>query len=161
MRPGSLYVSGTIGDSAQERYFACMTVTGYGFYEVDLSNPVMRMTLKDGTLVELEPGEAAPPTRGWVEYLNDSQRCKLESGLLQVMEARGLVPNIDRAAVESINEYLTRLYSCIEERGWEIPEPVSDPNGLLHYFLDEGPPEQEEARSRDILACDGEVRSGS
>ena len=140
--PLALETPETAGGEAEatERYQECISRAGY-------------------VVAEVEPGQSLPLTRSFIEFRNDLEQCEVESGLMEIREARGLAPSAPGDAVKSWNLSQQRLFLCVESRGWEIAPPTSDPSGLEYYFLDALPPEEQAQRARDISRCYDDLQS--
>lgn len=138
---------------AVDRMVACMAEAGY-----DVEDPE-GVLLSDGT--RLPRGRSYTVTPAIAAYRSEQDRCDEESGMADLMAEVGGQPRSRQETPPDIarqqNENALQVISCLEERGWTIPEPI-DNGGILVFGPDPGLSDDERAAyDLDYNECLGEA----
>jgi hypothetical protein len=129
----------------------CLAVRGYA------GNPYAEgITLPDGTVLQLGPGQPVPPLTGaYLDFRLAQQECQEEAGFEAILQQHGLTSEIQGVSpgqLAAMNEQQVGRMRCMEAKGWEIPEPVTL-QGTLVFDVRHDNPEEESAWQADFAEC--------
>ena len=93
-------------------FMACLTTEGYGFIGIPNDD--------DPTAPVNDPG-----------YLEALGGCAASTQILSKMEAAEDTSNLTALEIEESNRLFGEFVDCLKGRGWTIPDPTPDENGVL------------------------------
>lgn len=138
--------------SASGRYQVCMA--GRGYPSVDSREGIV---LKDGTVHKPDVGQSYAVTGAYLEFRLDSEYCSAESGMNDVRaQYETADPTPNPSIIRTYNEYGIQQAQCLEEKGWEMSEPVNL-RGKLIWDVQFASDEERQAYVSDKTACNIEL----
>ena len=108
------------------------------------------VTLKDGSVFRSRGGYTT--TAAVLDYLVVRGRCSTQTGLTDLADRAGVNPTPDVQRAQGINKALVLQMACMEERGWDIPEPTTL-NGFLTYPAPAADGDLLSAYHIDLMRC--------
>ena len=137
------------------RYKACMFEAGYP--ETDQRVGVL---LKDGTVLKPEPGSSFALSGAYLQYNLASEECDASSGMNAVRGSHGTAdPTPNPVVLKQLNDQRIREMACMEQKGWDIPEPVTSRGSLIFDVRFESE-EQKTAYTVQYYRCMAELGTG-
>ena len=140
---------------AMTRYEECMLSEGYP--ETDQRIGVV---LKDGSIVKPEAGSRYTLSGAYLEYQISSEGCSDSSGLDAVRVQYDTADPTPNPAIQKFqNDQHVREMGCMEQKGWDIPEPQTS-RGLLIFDVQFDSEEQRSAYNVEYYRCQRELGTG-
>lgn len=138
--------------AAEEAVKQCMEDKGY------VGDPTATgVTLKDGSLLLYTTGEGRIITGAYLDYLVAQEDCEVTVGFPEIAARHGLVVGpTDSNNLRQINERMVMRMTCMEAKGWPIPEPVMQ-GGTLIYDIYREAEEERVAWATDYTQCNMEL----
>jgi len=116
-----------------------------------------------------DPSNPSSPTNS-PAYIKSLTTCAAQSGIVQALKAeQSAQDNLTQAQIKKENQEYLVFRKCMIARGWGIPTPKPNAQGLLFSFGATGgdasqftpPPGQSILSSSDLEACAAKAQSGS
>ncbi len=138
--------------AAEEAVRQCMEAEGYS------GDPTVDgVRLNDGSLLLYTTGEGRIVTGAYLDYLVAQEACEASVGYPEIAARHGLVAGPpDSNHLRRVNERMVLRMSCMEEKGWPIPEPVMQ-GGTLIYDIYREAEEERVAWATDYTQCNMEL----